>query len=102
MRLSGGALVACAVYTLFAASGLIGSALVPDVKTSVLLSSLAVFPAGPFWSVWALVSGSGNFPFSVESWLNSLPIYYLESLLLIYLVGWAASARTMAGASPRG
>jgi hypothetical protein len=86
---------------LFAASGLIGSAFVTNVKTSVLLSSLAVFPAGLFWSVWTMISLSESFPFSVESWLNSLPVYYLESLLLIYLVGWAASARTMAGVRRR-
>ncbi|WP_315739087.1 MULTISPECIES: hypothetical protein [unclassified Bradyrhizobium] len=100
MRLNRGGLIACAVYTLCAA-GLVGSASVTDVKTSVMLSSLAVFPAGIFWSVWAAVSGSGRFPFSVDSWLNSLLAYYLESLLLIYLIGWAASARTAAGARLR-
>lgn len=95
MRLNRGGLVACAVYTLWFA-GFFASSFATDVKTGALLTSVSIFPAALFWSVLSAAIGSGDFPFPVDSWLNSIPAYYLESLVLIYLVGWAASTRTAA------
>jgi len=91
VRLNKGGLIACAIYTLHFAI-FFGWALFADLKPSVGLASVAIFPAGLFWGGLSALLGLNDFPFPIDSWWNSIPAYYIESLLISYCVGWAFSA----------
>ena len=93
MRLNRGGLIACAIYTLYFAI-FFGWSLFAGLKPSVFLASIAIFPAGLFWAGVGALLGLNDFPFPIDSWLNSIPAYYVESLVIVYFIGWAASART--------
>ncbi|MGJ4946425.1 hypothetical protein ACQR1W_38120 [Bradyrhizobium sp. HKCCYLS1011] len=95
LRPNRGGLIACAIYTLHFAI-FFGWAFFSDLKASVFFASIAVFPAGFFWAGLGMLLGSNVFPFPIDSWLNSIPAYYVESLIISYIIGWAASARTSA------
>ena len=93
MRLNKGGLIACALYTVHFCI-FFGWALSSRPAESGFLSAIAVAPAGFLLAgLTALFSGS-EMPFSIDSWLNSIPAYYVESLVIVYFVGLAASART--------
>lgn len=93
MRLNKGGLIAYAVYSVHFGV-FFGWALLADLKSSALLAAVAVFPAGLVLAGLGLLLGSHEFPFSVDSWLNSIVAYYIESSIISYFVGWAASARS--------
>ncbi|WP_315704568.1 MULTISPECIES: hypothetical protein [unclassified Bradyrhizobium] len=91
VRSNKGGLIACAIYTLHFAV-FFGWAFFSGLKASVFLATIAVFPAALFWAGLGMLLGSGDFPFSIDSWLNSIPAYYLESCVISYFVGWTCSA----------
>lgn len=95
MRLNKGGLITCAFYTLYFAV-FFGWALFAGLKESVVLATIAVFPAGTFWAGMAFLLRTNDFPFPIDSWWNSVPVYYVESLVILYFLGWSASARTAA------
>jgi len=93
VRLNKGGLIMCAMYSVHFAV-FFGWALLADLKSSDLLAAVAVFPAGLLLAGLGLLLGTHGFPFSVDSWLNSILAYYVESLIISYFVGWAASTRS--------
>ncbi|HEU0146063.1 MAG TPA: hypothetical protein VFR21_04205 [Bradyrhizobium sp.] len=98
MRFNKGGLIACAAYALHFALffGWALFALFADLKASAVLAAIAVFPAGLFWAGIAMLFRLNDFPFPIDSWMNSIPVYFVESLIILYFIGWSASARTAA------
>jgi hypothetical protein len=99
VRLNKGGLIACALYTVHFCI-FFGWALFAGIRGSGLLSGIAVFPAGLLLSGLTALFGGSEFPFSIDSWLNTTPAYYIESLAIFYLAGWAVSALTMTSVMP--
>jgi hypothetical protein len=100
VRLNKGGLTACAIYTLYFVV-FFGWALFADLKPSAGLASIAIFPAGLFWAALGALLRLNDFPFPIDTWLNSIPAYHIESFLIVYFIGWAASARTAASKMQR-
>ena len=99
MRLNKGGLIACALYTVHFCI-FFGWALFAGIHGSGFLAGIAVFPAGFLLSGLTALFGGSEFPFSIDSWLNTTPAYYTESLAIFYLAGWAVSALTMTAVIP--
>jgi hypothetical protein len=98
--LNKGGLIACAVYSAHFAV-FFGWAMSADLETSAFLAAVAVFPAGLLLAGLGLLLGTHDFPFSVDSWLNSMLAYYIGSLIIVYLIGWSASSRSSMSARRR-
>jgi hypothetical protein len=76
-----------------------GWAFFAGIRGSGFLIGVAVFPAFLLSGLTALFGGS-ELPFSIDSWLNTTPAYYIESLAIFYVAGWAVSALTMTSVMP--
>lgn len=99
MRLNKGGLIACALYTAHFCI-FFGWALSARTAESGFLSAIAVAPAEFFLASLTALLGGSEMPFSIDSWLNSIPAYYVESLAMFYLIGWAMSALTRTSIVP--
>lgn len=84
MTWSRAGLVSCAVYA--AAAGVLqiaGRLFADDPKGSYVLNQLSVLPG-----LYAM-AGTGLAEATLDiAWLNSIPAYFLVSLLVAYAVGW--------------
>ena len=99
MRLNKGGLIACALYTVHFCI-FFGWAFFAGIRGSGFLIGVAVFPAGFLLSGLTALFGGSELPFSIDSWLNTTPAYYIESLAIFYVAGGAVSALTMTSVMP--
>ena len=90
VRLNKGGLIACPLYTVHFCA-FYGWALSSRPAESAFLSAIAV-PAVFLLAGLSALFGGSEMPFSINSWLNSIPAYYVESLVIFYLVDWGMSA----------
>lgn len=97
MKLNRPGLILCGVYAAFSLLLIWFSYSTADIKSRVYLEQLAVLPA-------ILPIGALGFEKTVilHAWMNTIPTFFVLSLVLMYLVGWALSGvRRMLGATRR-
>jgi hypothetical protein len=93
VRLNKGGLILSAFYTVYFCI-FFGWAWFADFKSSAFLSGISVIPAELFLAELGKLLGFPEYPFSIDSRLNTMPAYYIESVIISYLAGWAISALT--------
>ena len=90
MRPNRGGLKLCGVYTVFFVM-LMGLSFFSHDEGRILARALAMFPAGIALVTFPYLLGFPDL-IRVDSWLNSVYVFYPLSLVIAYLVGWACSA----------
>ena len=87
MKLNRGALILCAVYTVYCFALLGLGSYIGDFKGQLYLNSLAYLPAMLPFSWLGLYQ-----KISPHSWINSVFFFYSTSLVIVYWFGAAVSA----------
>jgi hypothetical protein len=90
VKLNKGGLIVAGIYVMYFAA-FYGYSYLPSVRYPAPLVALSFLPAGLFFTALSPFCGDSGMPFSPDSWLNSDWLYFLESLVISYLFGWAAN-----------
>jgi|SRR5262245_3407581 len=97
MKLNRPGLILCGAYAAFSLLLTWFSYSTADIKSRVFFEQVAVPPA-------ILLIGALGFEKTVmlHPWMNTIPMFFVLSLVLMYLVGWALSGvRRMLGKRDR-
>jgi hypothetical protein len=84
-------LIFSGIYTAYFVLLTVWSHFANDIGAT-LLAQFSIAPGGMLVGVLMNCLGLKDLPFALDSWINSVYVFYLPSLLVSYLCGWATSA----------